>query len=398
MKTLKYCGKGRLQAIFKGTICTLLFLSSFSAWGQITQAEKPVLRKVFPGDRIKLIVAEQTDLNESYPVAGDGTILLPELGRVSVANRTLTEASLAITQYLEERYFRRATVTVDIDQFVSGKIQVYGAVKSGAVIDASDGRVVSLFEAIIEAGGLTSRAEGDNVKILRWRPGGGMQREIITVDVREMMRNLNFNKDEWLQPRDMVYVPSASSMDSEGREVLLFGEVGSVGYHPYFEGLSVLRLIANTGGLPNTAQPNAARILRLTPAGDYTVIPVDISAILGNAQMEKNIDMEPGDILYVPAATYAKAGQVFVLGEAKNRGPFPLPLNRDMGVADLMLRVESTQFSNLSKVKLIREAPDGSKRNISVDAKRILDTGNFEQDIPLQDGDIIIIPGKIINI
>jgi polysaccharide export outer membrane protein len=136
----------------------------------------------------------------------------------------------------------------------------------------------------------------------------------------------------------------------------------------------------------------------LTESGEYTVIPVNLNAILANADMSQNFEMQPGDILYVPHANFAQSGEVFVTGEVSNRGPVPLPLRGEMGVAQLMLRVGQTEFSKISQVKLIRQAPDGSKLTIKVDAEKILETGDFKDDIPLQDGDIIIVPTKYLSI
>jgi len=184
----------------------------------------------------------------------------------------------------------------------------------------------------------------------------------------------------------------------ESREVLLMGEVGQVGYHAYYEGLDVLRLIANTGGVPKTAKADSARLLRRNDAGDYNSIPVDLTVILGQADMTMNYKMQPGDILYVPATSHAKGGQAFILGEVANRGPIGLPLKGQIGAAKALLNAGFTQFSHPAKTKLKRVGPDGTKHEVSINVQKILDTGNFEDDIPLLDGDILIVPEKIINL
>ena len=53
-----------------------------------------------------------------------------------------------------------------------------------------------------------------------------------------------------------------------------------------------------------------------------------------------------------------------------------------------------TQFANPGKVQIQRTAPDGSKKTMLTDVGRILKEGAFEEDVPLQDGDVVIVPEK----
>ena len=55
------------------------------------------------------------------------------------------------------------------------------------------------------------------------------------------------------------------------------------------------------------------------------------------------------------------------------------------------------KFANDSKVKILRSAPDGSKQTLVVDVSRILKTGIFDEDVPLQNGDVVIVPEKILG-
>ena len=45
-------------------------------------------------------------------------------------------------------------------------------------------------------------------------------------------------------------------------------------------------------------------------------------------------------------------------------------------------------------MKVLRDAPDGTKQTIVVDVGRILKTGLFEEDLPLQAGDVVIVPER----
>ena len=45
-------------------------------------------------------------------------------------------------------------------------------------------------------------------------------------------------------------------------------------------------------------------------------------------------------------------------------------------------------------MQIQRTAPDGSKKTMLIDVGRILEKGTFEEDVPLQDGDVIIVQEK----
>ena len=274
----------------------------------ITQAE----RRLVSGDVLTLRVLEQPSLNKDYGISGDGAISLGEMGRVSIAQLTLTEAARAIKIYLEDRYFKRATVSLTLSDFVQGPITITGAVVAGRLEIPNRGdELVSLFEAILRAGGPTPRADLSRIRILRWKAGQGLQRDIVKIDATAMFNKMDFSTDEYLKPKDVVVVPSLDG--DESQEVLLLGAVGGMGYHPWHEGLTLLRLLARTGGPAANSSPESARILRVGRGGQYNIIPVDINQLFAG-NMSLNYPLMAGDIVYVPLASSAKQGSIWCSG------------------------------------------------------------------------------------
>lgn len=375
-----------------------VFAGAHSAFSQTSKAGKAFEHKIIPGDRLRISVAEQRDLNRVYAVAGDGTIDFGFLGRIQVAEMTVGEAARMIKSLLERDYFREATVAVDVSDFVEGNILVMGAVRSPGTIPFSGGQILTLMEAIYSSGGLAGGAAGTEVRILRWKPGGGMERQVLRVDVQTMVENLDFSKDQYLRPRDIIYVPSLGG-GVGGAEFLALGDVGAPGFHPYSPGLDVIRALMRIGGVPRSAKWNAVRILRPDRAGNYSIIPVDLSRLFGSADMRVNIPLAPGDIFFVPSTEQASRGRVYMLGGVARQGVVGLSLGEDDTLAKVMLASGGfTQFGNESKVKILRNAPDGSKQTLIVDVGRILKTGAFEDDVPLENGDVIIVPEKILSL
>lgn len=356
-------------------------------------------RRIMVGDRLRVSIKEQPDLNQVFAVAGDGSIAFPMIGRVMIANQTPDAAAQLIKTELEKSYFRQATVSLDVAEFVEGAIMVVGAVESPGAIPFKGDQLLTLVEAVILTGGLRADAAGNEVKILRWGEGGGMEREVLTVDIRSMFNNLDFQKDQFLRPRDIIMVPTLGQMEKGAkREFLVLGEVGRPGFHAFAEGMDIIRVLTQVGGINNEAQMDAVRLLRSDGHGNFTPIPIDLTRLLGAADMSMNIAIQPGDILFVPSAQQATGGQIYLLGEVKSQGAINLPLNREVTLARTILGAGGFgEYADAGNVKILRRAPDGTKQTLAVNVGKILKTGAFEDDVPLQNGDVIIVPESMLG-
>ena len=358
------------------------------------EGEGAIGRRILAGDRLNISVREQPDMSKVYAVAGDGSIDFGFAGRVVIAELTSDEAARKLESVLEEKYFKEAHVAISIANFVEGDVLVTGAVRTPGNLAFRGDSILTLMEAISRSGGLAENAAGDRVRILRWVPGGSMERQSIEVDVQGMLDTMDFSKDQYLRPRDIIVVPSRG--EEEGRnEYLALGEVNEPGFHPYTEGLDVIKAVTQVGGLGEFADWSGARILRPKPSGEYAIVPLDVSRLFSAADMSMNLPLQKGDIFFVPSVRNLVRAQVYLLGEVNKPGAVALTAGPGATVARLILDQEGlTQFANPSKVQIQRTAPDGSKKTMLVDVGRILKEGTFEEDVPLQDGDVVIVPEK----
>ena len=361
------------------------------------QAQNDYQHTILSGDRLRITLAEQPDLDGVYAVAGDGTLDFPMVGRILVEDMTVGEAADFLERELEQRFFKQATVEVSVSDYVEGEVLVAGAVVSPGSLSLKGDKLLTLIEAVTQCGGLAPRAAGTEVRILRWRPGAGMERQVITVDVQSMFEDLDFKNDQFLRPRDIVYVPSMDET-SEIREILVLGEVNDIGFHPYTEGMDVIRAITRAGGTTRLAKLDSVRLLRPNERGEYEALMIDLSQLFGAGDMSMNMTLLPGDLIFVPSVEQAQRGQIYLLGAVAKPGPVALPMNKEATLAQTLLeRGGFSQFANQGKVRVIRRAPGGTKQTLEVDVGSILKNGNFEEDIPLDSGDVIIVPEKILS-
>ena len=98
-----------------------------------------------------------------------------------------------------------------------------------------------------------------------------------------------------IQPGDVVFVPTQEARYS------VQGQVGKPAYYTYPEKGKVTVLDAlNEAGGSSGGDLSKAGVIRLID-GKYTVIPVNIDLMLKKGDLSKNIALQPGDILFVPA-------------------------------------------------------------------------------------------------
>lgn len=387
-----------IRFIARSLLLAVLCSAMLPAQAQdVTVSKKGFEHQIIPGDRLRVSVVEDKNLSKTYAVAGDGTIDLDYIGRIGVGDMTGAAAAEKIERLLEETYFKKATVNVEVSDFVEGAVQVMGEVVQPHAIPLKSDDMMTLTEAITQCGGLTKGAAGNEVRILRLRPGGGMERQVLKVDVKSMFDNMDFANDQYLRPRDIIMAPSLGGGENNS-EYLALGDVANPGFHPYTEGMDVIRAVTQAGGASRLAKWNAARLLRRDKSGNYTVIPIDLSRLFGAADMSMNVKVLPGDILFIPSEEQASRGQVYLLGQVAKPGAVALPLDQDITLAKTILDAGGfAKFANASKVRILRTAPDGSKQTLIVDAGTILETGNFDQDVPLVNGDVVIVPEKILS-
>ena len=121
---------------------------------------------------------------------------------------------------------------------------------------------------------------------------GGRTPEMVAADVASKLSN--YVRD----PQVAVILVELRSHEFLSR-VRVSGAVQSPASFRFRQGMTVLDLILEAGGLNEFASGNAAKIYRETDKG-VVAIPVKVADILKSGKMETNYAVEPGDILTVP--------------------------------------------------------------------------------------------------
>jgi polysaccharide export outer membrane protein len=107
---------------------------------------------------------------------------------------------------------------------------------------------------------------------------------------------------------EFVRAPNVSVIVSN--PVSIFSQVKVVGQAvspraiPFRNGMTVLDLVIEVGGLSQYAAGNRAKIIRPNPQGGAREIKVRLGDLLNKGKVSENVTLEPGDILVIPETLF----------------------------------------------------------------------------------------------
>lgn len=115
----------------------------------------------------------------------------------------------------------------------------------------------------------------------------------------ELTRRLN--EDFLVNPRVIIKLVSTQSS-----QIVLLGEVKKPGVYPlaYGETITLLQAVAGAGGFTELASPDRVRIVRRGPDGQQVTIPVRVSDLLKGKRGQRDIPLEPNDVIMVPEVLF----------------------------------------------------------------------------------------------
>jgi protein involved in polysaccharide export with SLBB domain len=141
------------------------------------------------------------DISKVYPVSADGSLSFPMIGTVKAAGRTPTDVENDIKERLADGYIVNPNVTVQVKQYRSKKISVFGEVRKAGTLSWRPSMTIN--EAISEALGFTNMAKENAVVVTRRGADGAVAK--YTVPVQRIANSVA--PQFYMRPGDSVYVP-----------------------------------------------------------------------------------------------------------------------------------------------------------------------------------------------
>ncbi|MBU2568261.1 MAG: polysaccharide export protein, partial [Elusimicrobia bacterium] len=254
--------------------------------------------KIEQGDILAINVTPAEEVSREVIVKPDGTISLPLVGSIKAEGMTAEELSRMLEKNLSV-YITGPKVSINMKHFSRRQIFVMGQINRAGAYEFRPG--LRIFELISIAGGLGKEASAKNIRVHR---GERENRKTFTVNLDEVIKSGDLSKDFALESGDIIEIPR------EPKSVSVIGAVNSPGVYEWHGGMRVLDAISAAKGHSEIASLGAVRVFRETSEGKKRLKIVPVNKVLaGNTQHD--IDLEPGDIVYVPKRALA-TGQWFV--------------------------------------------------------------------------------------
>lgn len=181
------------------------FLLIMAAMIMPAEAQEPDYR-LQPEDVLQIAVYEQPDLDTIARISSTGEIAFPLLGKIKAAGLTVSELKDKIEKLLAEDYLVEPQVLIFIEKYRLKQVSVLGAVQKPGKYDMYTERETTVLEAIAMAEGFSDVANVNGTRIIRNEEG---QERTIPVKVTDITKKGMKEKDIFLKPGDIVFVPES---------------------------------------------------------------------------------------------------------------------------------------------------------------------------------------------
>jgi len=238
------------------------------------------------GDLLQVTMFGTQDFNADFRVSSSGDISLPPLGLVHVAGLSTSEAEKLIErQLVEGGFYREPRVSVFEKEYVTQGVSILGEVKNPGVYPLLADR--HLLDLLSQAGVLTPNAS----KTVSVTHAGQNTPSVITLSPDP---ELAATANPAILTGDTIVVAAAGV-------VYVIGNVNKPGGYPMTDNqLTVLQALALAGGNSPMAALDRAQIVRQVK-GAREAVRVSVKKILEGRN--KDIRLEPQDILFIPGST-----------------------------------------------------------------------------------------------
>jgi polysaccharide biosynthesis/export protein len=200
-------------------------------------------------------------------------------------------------------------------------------------------------------------------------------------------------------------------------KVSITGAITRPGVYTLEAFTSLTTALQQAGGVTPSADLNQIQVRRPESRfdGGEQVVALNLQDLLQQGNLDQDLILRDGDQVFIPTAqqldlndsqvlsnaTFApdrtQPLRIAVVGEVNRPGPYTLT---DKGTTGTAPRVTNaiqeaggiTQQANVREIQVRRLNPNGAALTIAVNFWELLQGGDLNQDLPLQDGDTIVIP------
>ncbi|MFZ0602139.1 MAG: polysaccharide biosynthesis/export family protein [Roseiarcus sp.] len=265
-------------------------------------------------DVIQIKVYGHQDLDTTQTIGPDGAISILPGGSIHAAGKTVNELADEITRRISSivqnpilnvsvqeykshpLFIADPLVNVMIEEINSRRISVLGAVKTPGVIKLRT--PTTIMDAISQAGGLSDEADLRDSIVLE-------DGRILPVSLEKLFKQGDLRQNIYLRPYSSVYVGS-----SRYNYAYVIGEVQHAGKVNWDGNLSIMDAVSQVGGITQNAKTDHVLVISGGVVAPSLKL-VDMGGFLYRGELQDNILLRRGDIVYVPKNDLGTAERYF---------------------------------------------------------------------------------------
>ena len=141
------------------------------------------------------------DISKVYPVSADGGLSFPMIGTVAAVGRSAQDVEDEIRTRLADGYIVSPNVTVQVKEYRSKKISIFGEVRKPGTLAWRPSMTIN--EAISDAAGFTAMAKPNAAVVTRRVDRDHTEK--FTVPIEKIANNQA--PQFYMRPGDSIYVP-----------------------------------------------------------------------------------------------------------------------------------------------------------------------------------------------
>ena len=196
--------------------------------------------------------------------------------------------------------------------------------------------------------------------------------------------------DAEIQAVDVLWVEEGGT--AEEITVAVLGQVMNPGEYTVPRTAGLQAALTAAGGTLSGALERSIKIHR-TNADGLAVLMVDLERFYATGDVRYIPDIHPGDVIVVPGGTAATA--IRVVGAVENPGNYQAPPGAK--VFDLIIQAGGfTPDARTDKVRLVKPSTGVSEEH-ALDVNAFFQSGVEPDTPPVEPGDIIIVPERLIS-
>jgi len=367
-----------------------IFSRASTAFDPVTSGPVDANYRLGVGDALQLVVTGQVELAYQLELRRDGTVIIPQVGQVSIAGLTLDGARTVLKTRMAQSYSGltsgEARLDLSVARIRSNAVFVIGEVTSPGAIQVN--ALSTVFHALARAGGPSDRGSFRGIEVRR---GGQVIRRL---DLYDYLLKGDATNDIRTEQGDVIYVPLAT------RNVAVMGAVRRPRIFELKQGEGFKDLLYFSGGLLASASVERVQIDRILPAASRAPglerVKVDVQ-LKGDLDSLARVPLLDNDIVTVFSIGATRRNVVTLKGEVFQPGEYELRDRMTLGRL-LQLSQGMLPWALGDRVKIVRQIPlTGRSQLYSVDALgkgRDFELQEFD-DVEVLDGRLVFPAGTV---